>query len=758
MKKMNRKLLALLLMFVAVLCINVISNAQDHSRSVKVIDSETKKPVENAVVTFHQLGKRSKKSYKSEYTNRKGIAGIPYDGIMQIFIQQFGYKSFVDTISSYQNTVVEITKLEIELNEVVVSTAQYDNSTQRESMQEIRVIGRDRIESQQSISLEDVLVNELNMGVNQDPALGSSMSIQGVDGQNIKILVDGVPAIGRQNGSIDLSQFSLYNVERIEVIEGPMAVDYGADALGGVVNLITKKDFPYRVQGNVNMRYESVGHYNVDGVLNYQYGNSKLMIGGGRYFFDGFSSVDTSRSEVWKPREQYFMNLKYIYRKNGTELIFKSDHLKHMIFFRNEPVITPYEAYAFDDEFEVTRSNNSLFWNQRFDNNSSLNMIAAYSQFQRDKNGFRKDLTTLTSNALSSEQANTSNKVRDILLRGTFSTNFPLSRFNQQIGFDAHHETGEGDRINDGTQTIGDYAIFTSFEYKPITGLSIRPGVRAAYNTKYGSPFMPSINLKYDLQEDIVFRASAARGFRAPSIKELELNFIDVNHNIIGNPSLDAELSRNYSMSGHFYKDLDKDRSMHIETKLFYNHIDNLISLALVDENTQLYSYVNLNKVETMGYSINADYTYKDVKISGGIGSTGIDNGLNAENTKQDFYYSPQYRGSLLYNIRRYNVSIASYLKHYGVQKGVITGESGRVEEISIDSYTMLDVIVSKNLFQNRISFSTGVKNLLDVTDINSSAVSGGVHGSGGANNITAMGINYFLALRLNLYSDAPDS
>ena len=758
LRKMIRPILSVFtligILFVSLIGIPEI-RAQENIHKIQILDAETNLPVRDAIVSFQKSGKKGKKGFRSEYTDKKGEVQIPYTGQIQIFIQQFGYKTYTDTINVSDITIISLEKLSVELATVEVSTAQYENTTQRNSVQEIRVIGRDQIKSQQAINLEEILSNQLNINVDQDPSLGSSLNIQGVGGQNIKILVDGIPQIGRQNGSIDLGQFNMYNVERIEIIEGPMAVDYGADALGGVVNIITKKDFPYRIQSDINLRHESVGHYNIDGTINYQFKNNKLILGGGRYFFDGYSAEHTSRTKTWKPREQYFLNFKYIYRKNGTELIVKSDHLKQFTYFRNEPIITPYEAYVFDDEYTVNRIGNSVFLNQRFENNSALNLIAGYSYFQRDRNGFRKDLTTLNSNALEGPQANNSNKVSDVLLRGTFSTNFPLSHFNQQIGFDAHHETGEGDRITEGIQTIGDYAIFTSFEYSPINSLTIRPGVRAAYNTKYGSPFIPSLNIRYDVHDKLILRSSIARGFRAPSIKELELNFVDVNHNILGNPNLEAELSKNMSLSLHYYRENNKDIDQHFESKFFYNRIDNLISLALVDENAQLYSYVNLSHAITLGYSLNFFYRYKQLKLNAGIATTGVDNGLRAEDAKRAFYYSPEYRANVNYSLQKYNLDFGAYFNLYGAQQGLLRGDNGKIVESRIDSYAILDFVVGKQLLKNKISLSSGIKNLLDVKNINGASISGNVHSDGGNSNIIAMGRNYFLALRINLYSDA---
>ncbi len=101
-------------------------------------------------------------------------------------------------------------------------------------------------------------MTELNVRLQNDPNLGSFLQMQGLSGQNIKILIDGVPVVGRVSGSIDLNQLPLTEVERVEIVEGPMSVLYGTDALGGVVNLITRDSrCAWEVRGLAH--YESVG-------------------------------------------------------------------------------------------------------------------------------------------------------------------------------------------------------------------------------------------------------------------------------------------------------------------------------------------------------------------------------------------------------------------------------------------------------------------------------------------------------------------
>lgn len=68
-------------------------------------------------------------------------------------------------------------------------------------------------------NLTQLLKNELNIQLSNDAILGSSMSLQGISGENVKFLIDGVPIIGRLNGSVDLDQINIQNVEKIEIIE-----------------------------------------------------------------------------------------------------------------------------------------------------------------------------------------------------------------------------------------------------------------------------------------------------------------------------------------------------------------------------------------------------------------------------------------------------------------------------------------------------------------------------------------------------------
>ncbi|RMG59670.1 MAG: TonB-dependent receptor, partial [Bacteroidetes bacterium] len=111
--------------------------------------------------------------------------------------------------------------------EAVVITGQHGAVRASRAAHRVRIIDRQRIEAQGAVTLAEVLGQELNLRINQDPALGAQVQMQGISGENVKILLDGMPVPGRLGGGLDLSQLPLQDIERIEIVEGPMSVEYG---------------------------------------------------------------------------------------------------------------------------------------------------------------------------------------------------------------------------------------------------------------------------------------------------------------------------------------------------------------------------------------------------------------------------------------------------------------------------------------------------------------------------------------------------
>ena len=135
------------------------------------------------------------------------------------------------------------------LDEVVV-TGQHKPQSLKNSVYKVNIINRQRIALSGATNIQQVLFNQLGLNFSNDNTLGTAdIQMMGMSGRNVKILLDGVPLVDRGDTRESLNQVDLNSIDRIELVEGPMSVSYGSDALAGVVNLISKRPstggFPY---------------------------------------------------------------------------------------------------------------------------------------------------------------------------------------------------------------------------------------------------------------------------------------------------------------------------------------------------------------------------------------------------------------------------------------------------------------------------------------------------------------------------------
>lgn len=644
----------------------------------------------------------------------------------------------------------------------VVVTGQYRPVKPEDAVQRIRVIDAKKIAAMGAQNLRDVLLNEMNVSVSQDDALGSRVSIQGMSGQNVKILVDGVPIIGRQDGNIDISQINTYNVERIELVEGPMSVNFGTDALAGAINIITKSAISKKIEGAVNTYTESIGKYNANANLGYNAGKHTFMLGGSRNFFSGWDPkqesryldfgarpADAGRAQQWDAKEEYNANFQYSYKLNRTTLRLKSDYFHDIITNRGKP--NGFYGYdAFDDVYRTTRFNNSVFANGKIFRNKTYSFLAAYNQYKREKNTYTVDLTSLDK-ALAAASDQDTSKYTSFNSRGTFSNSNPAARMNYEIGYDITIDNGTGKRILNKEQQIGDYAVYGSTEVRLVKELIARVGLRYAYNTAFATPLIPSLNLKYTLAKALVLRGSYARGFRAPSIKELYFEFKDVNHNIFGNTDLKPENSNNYNVAANY--SFRTNAVQHsVEASAFYNSINDMITLAGPDSMFR-YNYINIEQYKTRGVQLSWSGQYKGLNVTLNGSYIGRYNKLpETENSAApEFFYTPELRVNVSYNWTKYNTVFSLFSKYTGQMPGVGLDVQGNAILLPIKAYGLADISVTKNFPKIRLSALAGCKNLMDVRNVNyagnASGGSGGVHSASSASISVGTGRSYFLGL-----------
>jgi outer membrane receptor for ferrienterochelin and colicins len=715
--------------------------------AVRVVDGKNGQPVPYAHVCFQPLdgGKQL-----HAITRDNGDADNPASTRSVVAISYIGYETLYDTIDPGETVTLSLRPKIQEMNEVVV-TAQYTPQRVDQSIYKVRVINNRQIEQKAASNLSDLLSSELNIRISQDGALGTSMSLQGLSGEHVKFLVDGVPVIGRMNGNIDISQLNLYNVDHIEVIEGPMSVVYGSNALAGVINIITRENKNTRLSAYAKGYLESVGVYNFDLGTSYKIKDHVFSFSGGRSFFDGYSDNDSLRSVRWKPKRQYFLDGYYLYSKPEFKLKVSSSWFDEKLQSKGD-LMAPYYETAFDSYFLTSRSTSKIELNQKVKEHRFIDIMGSYAYYSRKKETYFNDLTTLTETPAENPEDFDTTKFHNALFRGTFSKSNPESRFNYQLGFDLNLEAGTGKRITGNRQQIGDYAAFLSVQFRPnhpLKWMEIQPGIRLIYNTKYQAPLVYSLNLKFAFLENYNIRASYSRGFRAPSLKELYLYFVDVNHNVQGNPDLEAENSHNVNLSFQYSRETSKS-FVGTELNFFYNNISDIITLAQVAGD--LYTYINVDKYITQGAQLVMNYRfYPWLSIRTGGGVTGRYNSLSGEDEPgQKFYYSPDAVMTATYRLLKIEMDFTLDYKYTGRMPQFFVDENGQVNEGYVSAYNSMDFTMQKSFFNNKLTLGGGVKNLFNNTTIPAAGGSGGVHTGGNGDYPVGWGRTVFIQAAVN--------
>lgn len=694
-------------------------------------------PVEGIVVSVKSLGQENGSVL---ITDNKGAVETNKSFPVIIRTYHFAFVSIQDTIYNADGVKsYSVQSNNVNLDEISV-TGNY--GTTDRSVYQTQVITRQDIEAQSANNVLDLFTHQLNVRVNNDMSIGSSISLQGIGDENIKVLVDGVPVIGRLAGNINLSQLNLNNVERVEVIRGPASVLYGTNALGGVINIITDASTNPPFKAGVNTYYESNGQYNGDAYTNFHFKKTDVSLSGGRNFFDGWSEKDTSRADEWNPKEQKFGSIRFAQKIKKTKVVFQSSYFDEKVTNLSDNIRgLPYQAYAFDEYFKTKRFNNEVQISHLFSATQNLQVSAAYSFYRYERNTYRKNLVTLNEALSNDVSQQDTNDFGAAMMRAVYTKDDLNSKWNYQVGLDLNNEYSTGRRIENNKQDNGDYAAFASVEFRPVTGFLIRPAVRYAYNTVYKAPVVPSIQFMYELKQKTVFRTSYSRGFRSPSLKEMYLHFVDANHNVFGNTNLDAEESDHVLFSVDRTFNIGKSKLV-LSPSGFYNHIRNKIDLISVTGD--IYQYINFYEYITKGGQFSASFEYKAFEVSTGYSYTGI---YNSEIEGSDFAYADELNTMTQYKINKTKTLVALYWKYNGHQPQYYVNDEGEVAIFNSEGYSTVDASVTQKLLKDRITIGAGVKNLLDITTIKYKGT-GTAHQAADDEVFTGMGRSYFVRLQ----------
>jgi outer membrane cobalamin receptor len=236
-------------------------------------DQKTGKPVENVSVCLQPVSYGIETGPAGHYD----LSGIPA-GTYQIVISRIGYHSITDqTITIHDGDIIE---LNFDLQSMILSdiegiviTATRSPSLSNTIPASVDLLDRIKLGHQNPQNLAEVLNNVPGLQIKDYGGLGGikSVSMRGSNAEQVLVLLDGQRLNNPQNGQVDFSTLSATGLDRIEIVHGGNSALYGADAVGGVINLITRKDSEKPgLSGSFSTMLGSFNSRSLEGLLQYQ--------------------------------------------------------------------------------------------------------------------------------------------------------------------------------------------------------------------------------------------------------------------------------------------------------------------------------------------------------------------------------------------------------------------------------------------------------------------------------------------------------
>ena len=713
-----------------------------------------------------------KNSKNVAYTDREGTFRISAPAGNSILVIKSGVSSQGQEVAINANADKELEEITIkeksyELNEVVV-TGQYGPQSMKDAVYKVRSISAEKIKLRAPTNIQQVLNTEFGFRFTNDLTLGvSNVEMMGMSGRNVKILLDGVPLVDRSDLKEGLNQIDINTVERIEIVEGPMSVVYGTDALAGVINIITKGKTGYkfgvsaRVQeetvGSEYEAFDGLGSHNKNVSVNWQNNGWNTMAGFSNNTFGGWNVPDKTASrevvnatQFWKPKDQYLGNVKVGYGSNKFNIWYRADGVNEEITSRGG-LNADYSVVT--QTYTTKRLNNQLHADWRLNDKLSLTMVGGYTDLQRKTKTVIYDFATRTESLTIGQGEQDLAKFNATLFRGTLQ--YKISNvISFQPGIEINREGASGQRIKD-TPVINDYAVFASAEIKPFSSLKIRPGVRFINNSVYDAPIaVPSLNAMLNLTKDLDLRLGYGRGFRAPALRELYFDFFDASHSIMGNENLKAEKSNSFDASLS-WSAIRKDQIRLTSTIAgFYNDFFDRIEYGLYEQDQSITTLINISRYKTTGFSLDNAFNYKELQFNFGMSYIGRYNDLTDVDFQTEvpkFSWTPELFSNLIYTVTKLKGSVSLAFKHTGSRPSYqLSSTNPQPQLVKIGSFTWTDLLFNKTI-NKYLTLNAGVKNLFDVTQLtNTSVASGGAHSSGGGTVPYSYGRSYVLGLAFN--------
>lgn len=633
---------------------------------------------------------------------------VKQPGRYSILVRYAGFTQHEQQIYLHKDTVINFRLKEdaLNLNEVTV-TATRTPKLLKDTPVITRVITTEDIKRINAVTVQDILQIELpGLEFTREMDGQTSIHLQGMSGKYILFLIDGERMAGETLNNIDYNRMNASEIERVEIVRGGSSVIYGSNAIGGVINIITKnpgKSFSANVYGNYGL-WNGKGKNSEDATQHEQrYGGTvglmqdkvSSLTSFNYKQKDSYLLVDKDgKSQSVNGGDDYSISEKLSWKAN-EKLTFTG---KGGLYFRK--VDNRDASYAEEKVKDCYRNyNGSLRMAYNITPSQSLDVSYLFDRYNKYDHYVKLDSDTLN-------YRNTQQTAR-VQYTNSFSKGNVLTG-----GAEFFRDELMSYQFDGQTHSTNDYILYAQHDYNFTDKWNVVYGVRMDYYNSFGAHFSPSVSLMYKLNP-LTFRGSYSRGFRAPSLKEMYTDW-DMGgmgwFRIIGNPDLKPELSNNFYASAEYSRD-----RVNLSVIGYYNDIDRKITTVYNSENkTAVYTNVdnsgiggldvNLAVKCPMGFTVKTAYTYVHENLK--------QDGVNVSSTRP---HSATLGVNYELSRKKYNLNVALNGRFMGkLDTNEATDNLGtNYVAVHYPAYQMWQLVVTQRLFK-AYSLQLSADNLLN--------------------------------------------
>lgn len=580
--------------------------------------------------------------YRKDKRTKKSIA-LEVAVLTLLMVPVWGGPDFAEAAEAQQKS-----------RDITVTAAKTEVEIKAEP-QAVEVITAEDIKRLGADNVTAALRLAANLDLSKAGMTGNAVMLRGMSTTHSLILVNGKRIAGEDTDVTQnvytLNRINVDSIERIEIVRGASSALYGSDAMGGVINIITKVPEKEQTTAGFTTGSDEINNYyrfdfGKDGRWSTSFDARFTKVrADNHYAYDVSSSgavTDGYNRTMYGPKQYFNFDAVYDFENaNQNKLRFGANYLKEHL--RSDYANTT--ATVFTDSGLVTAAPSaSLLVNdnkREFYDNEGYGFDLAYSgetkqnkyEFRVYYNQLEKDSHLYNDRVLPNEQVTITfpPMMHQDPLHFDYSAMYPKTDYDHAKYYtwvmegkdtaylgDRHTLTFGGEfrkvdyqgtrlaaPLDDGTKQSADrdvdsYAGYVEDLWQANDKLLVVPSVRAEHNSQFGSNATPKLGITYSFDEHTRFKANYGRGYKAPSISELYMRMHRAmgvtTVDVYGNPDLQPEKSLSYDFS------LEAERSANFGKLTYYNNkVTNLISAEAINDDGTQNRYVNIGAAQING-------------------------------------------------------------------------------------------------------------------------------------------------------------